>query len=270
MNFLPDNYVEPKPSNTNYLKLQDGENRFRILSKPIVGFEDWTLDRKVFRFKMEDQPEKPLVDGNPVKIFWAMIVWNVKLGKIQIFQPTQKTIHGRIKELCNDEDWGVPINYDIKISKSGTDKLTKYIVNPCSKTPVSQDILKAFKDTPIQLEALFINADPFKLDYKYYTEIMNGSPEKTNVKPLYIEKCISDEQFIELSELLQKCSEDTQKGFKEYLLKSLNIDTMQDIEDKEYQKIKDMLVARSTQHQEALLKAEMSDTPETRKEAKKK
>ena len=270
MNFLPDNYIEPKSSNTNYFKMQDGENRIRILSKPIVGWEDWTSDRKVFRFKMEDQPEKPLVDGNPIKIFWAMIVWNVKLGKIQIFQPTQKTIHGRIKELCNDEEWGVPINYDIKISKSGTDKLTKYIVNPCSKTPVSQDILKTFKETPIQLEALFINADPFKLDYKYYTPLMSEAVEKTDVKPLYMDDKISLDQDLELNHLLYDCSDEAQKGFKDYIVNAYKIEKLEELPQKEYQKIKDMLIARSTQHQAALLEAEMKDTPEARKKGEKK
>ena len=39
---------------------------------------------------------------------------------------------------------------------------------------------------------------------------------------------------------------------------------MQDIEGKDYQKIKDMLKVRADENQKALLEKEMADTPETR------
>jgi response regulator of citrate/malate metabolism len=90
--------------------------------------------------------------------------------------------------------------------------------------------------------------------------------EKVDVKPLYI----GDSEFVELSELLQQCAESVRSGFKEYLLKAFSIDTIAHLEKKEYQKIKDMLTVRASEHQKMLVEAEIADTPEARKEGKKK
>lgn len=269
MNFLPDNYEAPKPTNQLYLKLQDGENRIRILSRPIVGWEDWQ-EKKPVRYKMDEKPAKPIDSSKPMKHFWAFIIWNCVTEQIQILQITQATIRSCLESLSKDPDWGSPFEYDIKINKKGEKMETEYTVNPAPHKPVSQEILKAFRDRPIQLEALYEGLDPFATIYTSYTPLMSETVEKTDVKPLYIEKYISDEQFIELSELLQNCSEETRKGFQEYLYKSLNTETMQDIEVDKYQTIKDMLAARASQYQTSLLEAEMKDTPEARKKGEKK
>ena len=270
MSCLPTNHKRPISSNSNYLKPQEGLSQFRILSNIITGWEDWSADKKVFRFKLENPPLKSLVPGKKVKYFWSMIVWNCLTEQIQIYSPTQITVQDALENLINDSDWGLPYNYDIKLTRKGEGVLTEYVVNPVPHKPVSQEILKAFRDRPIQLEALYEGLDPFATIYTSYTPLMSEAVEKTDVKPLYIEKYISDEQFIELSELLQNCSEETRKGFQEYLYKSLNTDTMQDIEVDKYQTIKDMLVARASQYQTSLLEAEMKDTPEARKKGEKK
>jgi hypothetical protein len=46
--FLPTNYEVPV-SDGNYMKLKIGENRFRVLSSAIVGYEYWTKDNKPVR-----------------------------------------------------------------------------------------------------------------------------------------------------------------------------------------------------------------------------
>ena len=59
--FLPEGYEAPQGTG-NYMKLQSGENKFRILSKPIIGWLDWK-DNKPHRFRMKERPEKPMVCG---------------------------------------------------------------------------------------------------------------------------------------------------------------------------------------------------------------
>jgi hypothetical protein len=265
MNFLPENYEAPKPTSQLYLKLQDGENRIRILSRPIVGWEDWNEDRKPVRYKMDQKPAKPFDASKPMKHFWAFIVWNVNEEQIQIMHITQATIRSCLESLSKDQDWGSPFQYDIKINKKGEKMETEYTVNPVPHKPVSQEILKAFRDRPIQLEALYEGLDPFATGYTHYTPLMSEVVEKTDVKPLYIDDKISLDQHVELSHLLYDCSDETQKGFKDYIANAYKIEKIEELQGKEYQKIKDMLIARSTQHQEALLEAEMQDTPETRK-----
>ena len=169
MNFLPANYQAPK-SASFYMKLQDGENRIRILSKPIVGWLDWQ-DKKPVRYRMENKPAKPFNPEIPLRHFWAFIVFNHAAEEIQILEITQATIRKTIESLCNDKDWGAPFGYDIKIVKTGEGKDTEYAVNPVPHKPVDPYIIKCFKERPCALDALFHGADPFSKEWKAITKL---------------------------------------------------------------------------------------------------
>ncbi len=159
MNFLPKNYEAPRGS-SSYMKLQEGENKFRILSAPILGWEDWD-DKRPVRYRFDAKPAKPIDAGRPVKHFWSMIVWNYAAEQVQILTVTQATVQKQIQALCADTDWGAPYFYDMKILKSGEGKETKYQVNPVPHKPTAPAVIKAFNDRPVDLEAIFDNADPF-------------------------------------------------------------------------------------------------------------
>lgn len=159
--FLPQGYTQPKSSG-NYMKIEDGENRFRILSSPILGWLDWSPEKKPVRLPMDKKPAKPMVEGNKVKHFWAFVVWNVKEEKVQILEITQASIQGAIQALNLDADWGNPVGqYDIKITKKGQKLDTEYTITPVPKSPVSDKVKQAFKDANINLSALFEGGDPF-------------------------------------------------------------------------------------------------------------
>lgn len=166
--FLPEDYEAPSASG-NYMKFAQGENKIRILSQPILGWEDWTADKKPVRFRYKNKPAQPIDPARPVKHFWAMIVWNYKEERIQILQITQASIRGAIEALSENEDWGAPYFYDIKITKKGEKVETEYNVAPVPHKPTSEAIRKAFHDRPINLEALFDNADPFAITDKGFT-----------------------------------------------------------------------------------------------------
>jgi hypothetical protein len=166
-NFLPDDYIQPE-SGGSYMKLQDGENKIRILSKPIVGWLDWK-DKKPYRFHMNAKPEKPM-DKNPIKHFWAFIVWNYNDQAVQILEITQQTIQSAINNLNKDSDWGSPFDYDIKITKKGKDLETKYSVIPGAKKPIEDDVKKAALDKPCYLDALYKGEDPWTVT-KEQTEL---------------------------------------------------------------------------------------------------
>lgn len=155
--FLPEGYEQP--SNTSYLKLQMGENRFRILSKPIVGWIDWK-DKKPMRFAMNAKPV-PVDPTKPVKHFWAFVVWNVKDKKIQILEITQVSIQTSISNLSKDADWGNPFAYDIKVTKTGSGMETEYAVTPCPKSELPDEGKKAFLAQKVDLNKLWTNDDPF-------------------------------------------------------------------------------------------------------------
>lgn len=157
--FLPETYEQPKTA-SNYLKLQDGENRFRILSSAIVGWIDWK-DKKPMRFTMNAKPEKPVDSQKPVKHFWAFVVLDYADMKIKIMEITQGGIQTAITALSKSADWGNPTRYDIKITKTGKSLETEYQVIPVPPKPLAPEIDVQYKAMTVNLNALFTNGDPF-------------------------------------------------------------------------------------------------------------
>src|ERR1700751_1003661 len=104
MTFLPENYEAPK-SGGSYMKLQDGENKIRILSKPIIGWVGWE-NRKPIRSKVK--PARTFDQGKEAKHFWAFIIWNYATEAIEIMEITQRGIQKAIESLSKDSDWGAP------------------------------------------------------------------------------------------------------------------------------------------------------------------
>ena len=194
--FFPEDYKEPKKAN-NYMQLLEGENRIRILSKPIVGYEDWK-DKKPVRFTIDNEPKKSFDSKRPYKLFIAFIVFNYKEEKIQILHVTQASIRVKIKNLCDDKDWGAPYFYDIKIMKSGEGMETKYAVNPVPHKPIDPYMIQCFNELPCNLEAIFANTDPFAVDQKVYTKlaIHDDSKSFNGIDPKEIEQ---------LKEMLEDC-----------------------------------------------------------------
>jgi hypothetical protein len=161
--FLPQDYEAPAGS-ASYMKLQDGENKIRILSKPIIGWLDWK-DKKPYRFRMKDKPEKPMEKG-PIKHFWAFLVWNYEAQSVQILEITQATIQKTIQDLSKNEDWGAPFYYDIKITRKGKDLDTEYSVMPSPKKDLLPEIKEAAISKPAYLDALYDGADPWVVNGK--------------------------------------------------------------------------------------------------------
>lgn len=179
--FLPAGYAAPTSS--GYMKFQNGENRFRILDKPIVGWLDWE-NKKPLRFAYDNKPA-PIDPTKPVKHFWAFVVWNVKEAKVQVLEITQKSIQNAITNLSQDSDWGSPFGYDIKVTKSGSGMDTEYTVNPAPKSPISEEVKNEFKATKINLQALFSGGNPF-----------DSAPTKES--PKATKKASNDESFTDL------------------------------------------------------------------------
>jgi len=171
MSFLPPDYKVPAGQN-NYMKFTTGENIFRILSNPIIGWEWWTDEHdqegKEIRtpHRAHDYESVPVSavdeEGRGVKHFWAMIVWNYQDKKIQILEITQKGIQRAIHALEKSKGWGDPKGYDISVTRIGEKLDTEYSVMPIPPKPLSDEIRSAYKNTSINLEALYEGKNPFK------------------------------------------------------------------------------------------------------------
>lgn len=169
MSVLPQGYREPVTS--NYMKWEQGENTFRILSPVITGMEYWTTDsedkKKPVRLKPEQEiPLNELEadkDGNLImpKHFWAMIVWNYGADKVQILEITQQGIRKSITSFENNKKWGDAREYDITVEREGEGFDTKYMTTPNPKEEIDEGIVQMAKDMNIDLEALYKGDDPF-------------------------------------------------------------------------------------------------------------
>lgn len=170
--FLPPDY-ETKAGGNNYMKLQSGENRLRILSRPIIGWLDWAEQngkKTPLRYRRDEKPTTSQDANKPVKEFWAFIVYNYKDSAIQVLEITQATIKKSIQDLSRNEDWGNPFKYDLKITKTGENMSTEYAVMPVPHREVTKEVQEALILKPCNLEALFNGEDPFDVNDKPVTK----------------------------------------------------------------------------------------------------
>lgn len=238
--FLPVDYQAPK-MNSSYMKILPGENKIRVLSRPIMGWEDW-IDKRPVRFKMDQKPLTPVDPEKPVKHFWAFIVWNYNEKQIQILQLTQASIRKSIEALCKDEDWGAPFFYDIKIIKKGEQMETEYVVNPLPHKPVTEEMISCFHKKPINLEALYEGADPFShLQENFTPGIFTKSADLelklSEVQQIEVSK-LSTDQVSELVDIIEECDPDYKKQVWTFWKQQYKIKDMSDLPASMYESVK--------------------------------
>ncbi len=177
--FLPENYEVPKTIGGGYMKFQQGDNKFRVMSAVTMGWEYWTEDKKPKRFKemLKTVPlDADLTRGWPQKHFWAFIVWNFQTKQIEILQITQATIQTALTSLIHNDDWGDPRHYSITVNKTGEKMETKYQVLPSPAKPVPEEIVNAYAEKYINMEALFTGGNPFDAADENKTKVVEIDP----------------------------------------------------------------------------------------------
>jgi len=248
--FLPEDYEAPRVGGY-YMKLQQGENRIRILSQPILGWEDWSAEGKPIRFAYDKKPEKAINPAKPVKHFWAFIVWNYKDEQIQILQVTQAGVRKGLEALSKDADWGAPFFYDIKIIKEGEEMKTKYMVNPLPHKPTALHIIESFNARPCYLEALYQNEDPFATHWGKKTP---GIFTKGDAEPMKTPEPVSDkisaDQAKLLTELLDACDPEYKKSVMKTLAQApLHVKDIPSIPASYFDKIKTAALKKVEEYQ---------------------
>ncbi len=161
MTFLPTDYSIPNES--NYMRFEQGANKFRVLSTAIIGWEWWEETKEGRRPKRVRTWKEAVSQGQePLKHFWAFVVWNYASNKVQILEITQKSIMRVINDYVSNPDWGLPQGYDLTVKKTGDGLETEYSVIASPHKPTPTEATLEYKDTVINLEALFEGKDPFK------------------------------------------------------------------------------------------------------------
>ena len=160
--FNDKNYKIPETS--NYMKFVEGENTFRVMSSAIVGYEYFNTENKPVRSAEPFDSTPDIKKDGVVKHFWAFIVWNENSKRIQILQLSQKGIMKTMQSYINNPKWGNPREYDFIVSRTGSGMDTEYGVSVNPKSPVDAEATKKLATMKIDVNALFIGADPFKVD----------------------------------------------------------------------------------------------------------
>ena len=175
--FTPDKFAESQVG--NYMKFEEGENRIRILEKPITGYVYWedAEGNLVPKNEMAGKGGKPVrvkswegltnAQRGAMKGFAAMVVWNYQAEKVQILEVKQVGIMNALEALSLSKSWGDITTFDIVITKTRTGinpTDVEYSVMPEPKEPVSKEIKEAYKEAHIDLEALYRGEDPFGVE----------------------------------------------------------------------------------------------------------
>lgn len=170
---LSPEYKEPKTA-SQFVKLEIGTTKLRILDSGIAGFEAWTLDNKPVRLpmneqgKMEGEFKEPIKnkrdkDEPDIKVFWAFTVWNYETESIQIWSFTQAGIRKAIIALRQDPDFSDILKFDIKITKTKTGSEAtnvEYSVLPGKESELPDEAREAIINSNIDLNKLFVGEYP--------------------------------------------------------------------------------------------------------------
>lgn len=153
--FVDPSYEAPS-SGGGYTTIEQGDNRFRILSSPLMVWVIWN-DGKPLRvpYNKDKKPTLPTGENPSVKHAWLLIVYNYKTESIEVMELDKMTVIRPLLTHAQDPDWGHPKHYDVVIKKEGSGKdNTKYSFIAKPKSEVIQEIKDAYFDTPIDLEEL--------------------------------------------------------------------------------------------------------------------
>lgn len=174
MSFIPkdEEHLEKSSQYFGLAKATPGSHRIRILSAPINGRLDWLVEPGLgkngkdkwtpIRTRPTDK-RPPLNPKREPLPFWSMVVWNYDLDGLYIWDLVQGSVIKQLKGLCADPSFGDCRNYDIKVLKKvSPNGKPEYTVLPLPPTDLDERVQKFYENTPIRLEALYENKDPFK------------------------------------------------------------------------------------------------------------
>jgi hypothetical protein len=156
----------PKPTG-GIMKLEKGENKFRILDTPFAAYEYWEDEgnkRKPVRvLTYEEVPAEKKIGDDQAKYFWAIPVYDYATASIRVLQVPQVTVLRSIQQFIDDSEWGDPKGYDIVVNRSGDGMKTEYAVMPKPKTVLDKDAIDQWKEVKptLDLSRMMTNENPF-------------------------------------------------------------------------------------------------------------
>lgn len=148
--FKPTDYEVVPQSNSDFMKLKDWENKFRVLSELTIWYETWVEEdgkKKPVRYrkKLNKEPDNILIwkfwpQFN--KYFRAFIVWDYNTDSIKFFQLDKRKVLQDLENYLSDEDKNDFRKFDIIITKSGSWDDIKYLLRLKDNKELDKNIKK--------------------------------------------------------------------------------------------------------------------------------
>lgn len=174
MSRKPENYELPQSGTSgNYAKLETWDNKFRVLSTPIIGrlyFTETAEGKaKPVRVRTPQEVKKDEIKPNKwgekrYNHFWTFVVWDYRKSEVSILELNKNSILKDFDNYLNDPDYSNPLEYDIIITKKGEGLNTEYSFRAGKHSPISDEIKQAYMDMPVDLERLFEGGNPYEVD----------------------------------------------------------------------------------------------------------
>lgn len=168
--FLPEGTSIPK-GQSNYMKLSEPENKFRVMGSAVTGFELWVKGKPVRNKTKEEFTPEQLANADINKFtgkkkipqyFWAFPVFNYQTKNIEILEVTQVTVMRGIDDYLKDEDYGDPKKYDLNVIRDDSAERVEYRVKAKPPKAIPNEIKEAYNSMTINLLALFKGENPFE------------------------------------------------------------------------------------------------------------
>jgi len=119
-----------------FLKLVEGSNRVRIVSKPYKAYIHWVDDATGAPKKINcSQTGCPIctgAGGEGPKPRWFMRVLDRKTKKVKILEVGTQ-IYSQLKTLAKNPEWGNIFDFDIDVNRGKKGANPLYSVQPCPK-----------------------------------------------------------------------------------------------------------------------------------------
>lgn len=149
-----------------YLKLEDNETvKIRIVSEPAI-YETEYKDKATGEVRISTR--------------YAWIVWNQETKTPQIMQQSA-TFFRSIANLAQDDEYGDPVGYDIKITRNGTGTDTTYAVVPSANRDILDDGAKEAIESIDLIEKL--KASPYSQNINWLSDF-DPTPKPVAPKPV--------------------------------------------------------------------------------------
>lgn len=135
-----------------YLKIEDGQTvKMRIASEPAI-------------FQSESQPDE---SGNTrISTRYGWLVWNQDEQVPQILQQSA-TFYKQLAGLAQDDEYGDPTGYDVKVKRDGKGLETTYMITPsANREPLGKpakdelatvDLIEKLKASPYAQHVMWLS-----------------------------------------------------------------------------------------------------------------